>query len=119
MKRFQKGPARLRDGTEAEIYRLDGGGGFPIHAGVRWQGGVWSFQAFSADGLPPSGVDKDRALLPNAAPVVSDAALDAFYAAVDWVGVEISRPRDDADERWAAGLAAAFVVMLAEQERGE
>ena len=53
-------------------------------------------------------------LLPNAAPVVSDAALDAFYAAR---GGARACQRDAYDAKIAAGLAAAFAVMLTETGR--
>lgn len=114
MKRFHKGPAQLDNGCEADIYRIDAGGRYPIHAGyydiLRDR---WLLAAFSADGK--AEWYGSPGLLPNAAPapVVSDAALDAYYDARGWSGVD--HPRTDVDRSIAAGIAAAFAVMLAEQ----
>lgn len=112
MKRFQVGPARLRNGREARIYALDGGETRPIH-GAHLLDGEWLVQAWRADGRCSDYAECGLDLLPNATPFVSDAALDAFYKARGGIGR--SSPRDGLDERNAAGLAAAFAVMLSEQ----
>lgn len=114
MKRFQIGPARLDNGWEARIYALDGGDGFPIHGAYRIAGdNKWMPMAWRENGRRTSYAECGLDLLPNATPVVSDAALDAFYAAR---GGARACQRDAYDAKIAAGLAAAFAVMLAEQE---
>lgn len=115
MKRFQNGPARLDNGWEARIYALDGGDGFPIHGAYRIAGDdEWIAMVWRENGRRIDISESPLDILPNAAPVVSDAALDAFYAATCKVS-RVASPRDEIDEKNAAGLAAAFAVMLAEQ----
>lgn len=58
---FKKGPSRLEDNTLVEIYRVDAGGEYPIHAGIfDEKRKKWSLAAFRADGIRLSQSDQPK-----------------------------------------------------------
>lgn len=116
MNRFQVGPTRLRNGWKARIYALDAGGKYAIHGAYQEEGSdKWTFGEWLIDGKFAEFVDYNSPfdLLPNAVPVITDAALEAFYEARG-IGGKVAKPRDKVDEFNAKAIAAAMLVILAE-----
>ena len=101
------GKYRTRGGREAEVFATDMGGGFTCLGRVRGATGEWRWATWVSDGRAIAGNDNPSDLMrPDE---VSDEAGRAYLdAAMAADGPPV--------ERVKAGLAAAFVVMLAERE---
>lgn len=91
MTTFEPGKTyRTRDGREARVYAVDGGGNWPVHGAIRGRDGVWSAEAWTKDGWCSVWDEvSDCDLLPPTPPAPVDEA--SRYAAAWRAGAEAMR----------------------------
>lgn len=87
MTTFEPGKTyRTRDGREARVYAVDGGGSYPIHGAIK-HAGYWCAATWAADGGDARVGASSNDLLPPTPPAPADDA----YAAAWRAGAEAMR----------------------------